>query len=60
MVHLGFNGLSDYLKPMEYSDLYEHDEYWPVKGYSISSLDYKSCIKSGDVISFVSERDEVD
>lgn len=60
MVHLGFNGLAEYLKPMEYSDLYEHDECWSGTGCSTSSLDYRSCIKSGDVISFVSERDEVD
>lgn len=60
MVHLGFDGLSGYLKPMKYNDLYEHDECWPANGYSISSLDYRSCIKSGDVVSFVSERDEVD
>ncbi|MBN1432660.1 MAG: hypothetical protein JW931_07780 [Methanomicrobiaceae archaeon] len=60
MVHIHFNGLSEVFKPMEYSDLYEHDEYWPNSGYSTSSLNYSQCIKSGDVISFVSERDEAD
>ena len=60
MFHLGFNGISGYLKPMEYSELYEHDECCAEGGYSTSSLNYRSCIKSGDMITLVSERDEAD
>lgn len=45
---------------MEYSDLYEHDECWVQGEYTTSSLDYNSCIKSGKLITFVSERDEAD
>lgn len=60
MFHLGFNEISGYLKPMNYSDLYEHDECWAGSGYSTSSLNYRSCIRSGDMITLVSERDEAD
>lgn len=59
MVHLGLSGLSEVFKPMDYNELYEHDECWSWSG-STTSLDYGSCIKSGSVITFVSERDEVD